>query len=112
MYLYIDIIQTILELIQKFYNLNEPESRSINSKGAARSMIYTGDEAYDQLYCQKEEDDEEEENIIIKRTNSAEELKIGNENDGEKSEKSENINKKRYNKIYSSKVLLYKDNSE
>ena len=118
-YLYIDIIQTILELIQKFYNLNEPESRPVKCKGTAISMIYTGEEAYDQLYCQKEQDDKEED-YIIRRTNSAKRLKIDNnkiikecenENDDEESE-NKNKNIKKYKKIYSNKVLLYKDYDE
>ena len=110
-----------MELIQKFYNLNEPESRPVNCKGTARSMIYTGEEAYDQLYCQKDQDDKEEDYIIM-RTNSAERLKINNntiitecenENDDEKSEnKSKNKNNQKYKKVYSNKVLLYKDYSE
>ena len=70
MYLYIDIVQTIFELIKNFYNLNEPEARPISNHGKAKSMIYTGDEDYYQMYIQEKEDDDDVK-VVIKRTNSA-----------------------------------------
>lgn len=75
MYLYIDIVQTIFELIKNFYNLNEPEARPTANHGTIKRMIYTGDEDYDQLYAKESEDDQ----IVkfdIKRTNSAKGLKL------------------------------------
>ena len=51
MFLYIDIIQTIFELIGKFYNSFEPEKVPINK--ASKSMIYTGEEEYELLFWKR-----------------------------------------------------------
>jgi FtsH-binding integral membrane protein len=59
MFLYIDIFQTLFELLEKFYNSCEPERKPINK--AKKSMIYTGDEDYQNLYKTKEEEEKEKE---------------------------------------------------
>ena len=51
MFLYIDIFQTLFELLEKFYNSCEPERKPINR--GKKSMIYTGDEDYQNLYKTK-----------------------------------------------------------
>jgi len=55
-FLYIDIIQTFFELIEKFYNSCEPERKPIQKGKESKSMIYIGDEAYDNLYNRKSEE--------------------------------------------------------
>ena len=78
-FLYIDIFQTIGEVIIKFYNSCEPEKKPIKKHNPAKSMIFTGEEAYENLYNQKEEEkkkDDDDENITIKRTSSHKEFKI------------------------------------
>ena len=59
MFLYIDIFQTLFELLEKFYNSCEPERKPINR--GKKSMIYTGDEDYQNLYKTKEEEEKEKE---------------------------------------------------
>ena len=59
MFLYIDIFQTLFELLEKFYNSCEPERKPITR--GKRSMIYTGDEDYQNLYKTKEEEEKEKE---------------------------------------------------
>ena len=49
-FLYIDIFQAILELLEKFYNSCEPERKPTRKHATRKSMIYTGDEAYTKLY--------------------------------------------------------------
>lgn len=64
MFLYIDVIQTIFELIGKFYNSFEPEKVPINK--ATKSMIYTGEEEYELLYNQKDEEEKKKEKERLK----------------------------------------------
>ena len=59
MFLYIDIFQTLFELLEKFYNSCEPERKPITR--GKKSMIYTGDEDYQNLYKTKEEEEKEKE---------------------------------------------------
>ena len=78
MFLYIDIFQTLFELLEKFYNSCEPERKPI-SRGK-KSMIYTGDEDYQNLYKTKEEEEnerkEKEKNLKFHvRRNSSTDLK-------------------------------------
>jgi len=80
-FIYIDIIQTILELIVKFFNSFEPERMPIKKYNKTKSMIYTGDEDYENLYTQKSEkekkiDEDEDDVIKIKRTNSVKGFKV------------------------------------
>ena len=118
-YLYIDIIQTIFELIKKFYNSYEPEAKPINKHGNAKSMIYTGDEAYTQLY-QNDDEKKEDDSIIIKRTNSANDLKniptvikeVENENDPEENVKDNDATDQSFKRTYSGKNLVFDDNEE
>lgn len=79
-FLYIDIFQIFLELIIKFYNSCEPEKKPIKKHNPAKSMIYTGEEEYENLYIQKEEEKKKNDNDDkiepIKRTNSHKEFKL------------------------------------
>lgn len=80
-FLYIDMIQTFFELLGKFYNSCEPEKKPIKKNNEAKSMIYTGEEEYEEKYNPKNEDDEknkdkENNTVVIKRTNSAKGFKI------------------------------------
>ena len=80
-FIYIDIIQTILELIVKFFNSFEPERMPIKKYNKTKRMIYTGDEDYENLYTQKSEkekkiDEDEDDVIKIKRTNSVKGFKV------------------------------------
>ena len=59
MFLYIDIFQTFLELMEKFYNSCEPERKPIKKPTQKKSMIFTGDEDYQNRY-KKEEDDKKD----------------------------------------------------
>ena len=77
MFLYIDIIQTIFELIIKYYNSFEPERMPINK--APKSMIYVGDEEYENLYNQKEEEKKKKEDDLLnskRRTHSVKAFSI------------------------------------
>lgn len=70
-FLYIDILPTILELFGKFYNSYEPERMPIKKHNPSGSMIYTGDKDYEKRYTQKSEEDKETEDIRkAKRTHS------------------------------------------
>ena len=97
-FLYIDIFQTLVELIIKFYNSCEPEKKPIKKHNPAKSMIYTGEEEYESLYNQKEEEKKKEDNddkIEIKRTSSHKEFKLDpnkiiKEDESEDNEESEN----------------------
>lgn len=57
MFLYIDIFQTAMELLEKFYNSCEPErkttSRRTNTK---KGMIFTGEEDYSKMYSKEPEE--------------------------------------------------------
>ena len=55
-FLYIDIFQAILGLLEKFYNSCEPERKPIKKHNTKKSMIYTGDEAYTKLYRRESEE--------------------------------------------------------
>ena len=103
-FIYIDIIQTILELIVKFFNSFEPERMPIKKYNKTKSMIYTGDEDYENLYTQKSEkekkiDEDEDDVIKIKRTNSVKGFKVDSkyiikeEDENEEEEKGEEIEK-------------------
>ena len=76
LYLYIDVFQTIFELIGKFYNSCEPERKPIQKLKEAKSMIYTGDEAYEDLYNEKNEEKKLDMKNKIKRMNSAKILSL------------------------------------
>ena len=62
MFLYIDIIPSLFELLEKFYNSCEPERKQTKRQGGKKSMIYTGDEDYENLY-KKEEDEKDKKEI-------------------------------------------------
>ena len=73
-FLYIDLAQTSVELIGKFYNSCEPQKKPLNNrKVETKSLIYVGEEEYLDKYNPK---NQEEEEIDIKRTNSAKGLRI------------------------------------
>ena len=77
-FLYVDIFQTALELLEKFYNSCEPERKQKrNVRG--KSMIYTGDEDYDKLYENQEEKQkkrsEDDFNLNHVRRNSSSNIK-------------------------------------
>ena len=76
LFLYIDIFQTIFELIENFYNSCEPERVPIQKQKEVKSMIYTGEEAYEDLYNKEDEEDKDNNNFPIKRTNSAKGLNM------------------------------------
>jgi hypothetical protein len=57
-FLYIDIFQTILELLEKFYNSCEPERKPVKKKTTKRGMIYTGEDDYKKQY-RKESDEKD-----------------------------------------------------
>lgn len=59
MFLYIDIFQTFLELMEKFYSSCEPERKPIKKPSQKKSMIFTGEEDYQSRY-RKAEDDKKE----------------------------------------------------
>ena len=100
-YLYIDIFQTIGELIIKFYNSCEPEKKPIKKHNPV-SMIYTGEEEYENLYNQKEEEkkkEDKDDKVEIKRTSSHKEFKLDpnkiiKENEVEENEESEDEKEK------------------
>lgn len=73
-FLYIDLAQTSVELIGKFYNSCEPQKKPLKRKAETKSLIYVGEEEYLDKYNPKNQDDNEE--IDIKRTNSAKGLRI------------------------------------
>ncbi len=96
MFLYIDLIQTTIELIGKFYNSCEPEKKQVKRNIEAKSLIYTGDEDYDEKYNPKNQDDKDkgDEEVTIKKTYSAKGFKVDqiiketeNENDDDSDEK-------------------------
>ena len=103
-YLYIDIFQTIGELIIKFYNSCEPEKKPIKKHNPV-SMIYTGEEEYENLYNQKEEEkkkEDKDDKVEIKRTSSHKEFKLDpnkiiKENEVEENEESEDEKEKEKN---------------
>ena len=92
MFLYIDIIQTIFDLIGKFYNSCENETPKIphNKNTHTKNTIFTGDKAYSEKYIQKYDEDKDD-IINIKRTYSDKALKSDkiikeSENENEESE--------------------------
>ena len=98
MFLYIDIIQTIFELIGKFYDSCENETPKIphNKNTHTKNTIFTGDKAYRKKYIQNSEEDKEDP-VNIKRTYSDKVLKSDiiikeseNENEESESEKEHN----------------------
>ena len=60
-FLYIDIFQTILELLEKFYNSCEPERKPVKKKTTKRGMIYTGEDDYKKQY--RKESDEKDKKV-------------------------------------------------
>lgn len=60
MFIYIDIIYTLNELINKFYSSCEPEQKSQTKNNFKKNMIFTGEEEYQKLYNQIEEDENKE----------------------------------------------------
>jgi FtsH-binding integral membrane protein len=57
-FVYIDIFQTILELLEKFYNSCEPERKPVKKKTTKRGMIFTGEDDYKKQY-RKESDEKD-----------------------------------------------------
>ena len=64
-FIYIDILSTLLELSEKLFNSCEPERKINKKQSVRRSMIFTGEEDYQNYY----------------KTNSEEKGKKGNEDD-------------------------------
>ena len=62
MFIYVDIFQTLLELLEKFYNSCEPERKPIKRHTEKKFMIYTGDEDYKKLYRKEEDEKKSNEN--------------------------------------------------
>ena len=126
-YLYIDIFQTIGELIIKFYNSCEPEKKPIKKHNPV-SMIYTGEEEYENLYNQKEEEkkkEDKDDKIEIKRTSSHKEFKLDpnkiiKENEVEENEESENEKEKEksierdnsFKRLNSGEKLIFENKEE
>jgi hypothetical protein len=69
-FLYIDIIQTLFDLLNKFYNSCEPERKPIKNPRGRKGMIFTGEEDYEKNFIQNEEKDEDENNPRAKRRKS------------------------------------------
>ena len=63
-FIYIDIFQTILELLEKFYNSCEPERKPVKKKATKRGMIYTGEDDYQKQYP-KESDEKDKKSKFI-----------------------------------------------
>ena len=61
MFLYIDIFQTFLELMEKFYSSCEPERKPIKKQAHKKNMIFTGEKEYLDRY-RDEEDEEKKDN--------------------------------------------------
>ena len=61
-FIYVDIFQTLLELLEKFYNSCEPERKPIKRHTEKKFMIYTGDEDYKKLYRKEEDEKKSNEN--------------------------------------------------
>lgn len=81
MFLYIDIIPSLFELLEKFYNSCEPEKKQTKRQSGKKSMIYTGDEDYQNLYKKEEDEKDKKENKdnqlrFHTRRNSSTDLKI------------------------------------
>lgn len=118
-FLYIDLIQTIVELISKFYNSYEPEKKPIQKNTGAKSMIYVGDEDYVNKYNKKEEDEKEKDDkiVVIKRTNSVKGFKldpnkiIKEENENEESEV-DNENNRSFKRHYSGAKIMFENKDE
>ena len=68
MFIYVDIFQTLLELLEKFYNSCEPERKPIKRHTEKKFMIYTGDEDYKRLYRKEEDEKKSNENKENNRT--------------------------------------------
>ena len=65
MFIYIDIIQTILELIGKFYSSLEPERKAKNKYHSQKTMIFIGEEQYVESYQEKNDTNKKEQNEDI-----------------------------------------------
>lgn len=60
MFIYIDIIQTIFELIGKFYSSLEQERRPNSKNNVKKNMIYIGDEQYVKSYTERNKEEKKE----------------------------------------------------
>ena len=49
-FIYIDILSTLLELSEKLFNSCEPERKINKKQSVRRSMIFTGEEDYQNYY--------------------------------------------------------------
>ena len=65
MFIYIDIIQTMLELIGKFYSSFEPERKNKTKYHSQKTMIFIGEEQYVESYQEKNDENKKEPNKDI-----------------------------------------------
>ena len=57
-FIYVDVLSTLLELSEKLFNSCEPERKPSRKQSVRKSMIYTGDEDYKKYY--KKDSDEKD----------------------------------------------------
>jgi hypothetical protein len=62
MFIYIDIIQTIFELIGKFYSSLEPERKTKHQYHSQKSNIFIGEKEYVESYQEKNDENNKEQN--------------------------------------------------
>ena len=60
MFIYIDIIQTIFELIGKFYSALEEERRPNSKNNVKKKMIFIGEEQYIESYTERNKEEKKE----------------------------------------------------
>jgi FtsH-binding integral membrane protein len=60
MFIYIDIIQTIFELIGKFYSALEEERRPNSKNNVQKKMIFIGEEQYIESYTERNKEEKKE----------------------------------------------------
>ena len=60
MFIYIDIIQTIFELIGKFYSSLEEERRSNSKNNVQKTRIFIGEEQYVESYTERNKEEKKE----------------------------------------------------
>jgi FtsH-binding integral membrane protein len=60
MFIYIDIIQTIFELIGKLYSSLEPERKTKNKYHSQKTMIFIGEEQYVESYQEKNDENKQD----------------------------------------------------
>lgn len=96
MFIYIDIIQTMFELIGKFYSSLEPEKKTKSKYHSQKSMIFIGEEQYVESYKEKTDVSKKDQNKPKKRNSDGNIKKVAKESiqeyDSEKEEDNSNHN--------------------